>query len=58
MYTRNGAHHQLTWGVLGAAMEALISEMGANGYGPASFLIFDGQNQVGEGLIMVSRASG
>lgn len=44
-------NHQTTYGVLGAAIKALTSYFDAHGYGRATFLIFDGPNQVGEGIV-------
>lgn len=44
-------NHQTTYSVLGAAIKALAGYFDANGYGRATFLIYDGQNQVGEGII-------
>lgn len=47
----NVNNHQLTYGVIGAAMNALLDYMDKNVYSGASFDIYDGQNQVGQGLI-------
>lgn len=46
-------NHQLTWGVLGAALEAVRDYMDHRGhsFGTAYFKIFDGENQTGEGSI-------
>ena len=44
-------NHQTTYGVLGAAIKALTSYFNAHGYGRVTFLIFDGKNQVGEGIV-------
>lgn len=44
-------NHQTTYGVLGAAIKALSGYFDAHGYGRATFLIYDGQNQVGEGIV-------
>ena len=45
-------NHQTTWGVLGAAVTALINYMTArNIYGAVSFFIYDGFNEVGAGQI-------
>lgn len=49
--TWNTNNHQQTYGVLGAAIAALTSYMGAHGYGSATFTIFDGANEVGAGMI-------
>ena len=48
---RNANNHQTTWGVLGAAIEAIAGCMDQNGFGGGSFNIFDGGNEVGEGII-------
>lgn len=48
---KNAANHQVTWGVLGAALMALSDYMSEFGYGAASFGIFDGASQVGQGTI-------
>ncbi|MCJ1305552.1 hypothetical protein MMC08_008366, partial [Hypocenomyce scalaris] len=47
----NANNHQTTWGVLGAALAALVDCMGINGYGAASFTIYDGDNLVGLGRV-------
>lgn len=44
-------NHQTTWGVLGAAIEAIADFMGQYGFGGASFFIYDGGNEVGEGIL-------
>jgi len=46
-------HHQLTWGVLGAALQAVKEYMSQSGnsFGTAYFSIFDGDNQTGKGSI-------
>lgn len=44
-------NHQTTYGVLEAAIRALTSYFHAHGYGRATFLIYDGKNQVGEGIV-------
>ena len=49
--TWNANNHQMTWGVLGAAAFALMDYMNRYGYGSATFLIYDGVNQVGAGTI-------
>lgn len=48
----NANNHQLTWGVLGGALQAVTSIMGDGPYGRASFVIFDGPNEVGKGVIL------
>lgn len=47
----NANNHQLTWGVLGAALKALKQYMESNGYRQAHFDIYDGENMVGKGLL-------
>ena len=47
----NANNHQTTYGVLGVALTALHDWMGENGYTLASFGIYDGDNQVGNGVI-------
>lgn len=49
----NTNNHQLTWGVLGAAIDALRDYMSqaVTGPGESWFSIFDGQNEVGMGTI-------
>ncbi|KAA6408449.1 MAG: hypothetical protein FRX48_07531 [Lasallia pustulata] len=49
--TRNAHNHQQTWGVLGAAISALRDYMSNNGYGEASFNVFDGGTEVAAGTI-------
>ena len=49
--TRNANNHQQTWGVLGAAIGALRDYMSKNGYGQASFYVFDGGTEVAAGII-------
>lgn len=51
---RNTNNHQLTWGVLGAAIDALAEYMNqaVTGPGESWFSIFDGENEVGTGTIM------
>lgn len=46
-------NHQLTWGVLGAALQAVRDFMSQSGnsFGMVYFAIFDGENQTGEGRI-------
>lgn len=48
---KNAENHQVTWGVLGAALIALGDYMSKFGYGAATFAIFDGGSQVGQGTI-------
>ena len=49
----NANNHQTTYGVLGAALEAVHGFMSSKNryYGKATFSIFDGTNQVGQGVI-------
>ena len=47
----NANNHQLTWGVLGVALQGVMSMMGSGAFGKASFVIFDGPNMVGSGVI-------
>lgn len=47
----NANNHQTTYMVLGGAISALHTWMSNNGYTSASFGIFDGENQVGNGVI-------
>lgn len=44
-------NHQTTWGVLGAAIEAITDFMGQYGFAGGSFFIYDGGNEVGEGIL-------
>lgn len=44
-------NHQTTWGVLGAAIEAIDDFMFQYGFAGATFYIYDGGNEVGEGII-------
>lgn len=48
----NANNHQVTWGVLQAAIEALGDFMEQYGYGSVIFQIYDGPNQVGRGSIL------
>ena len=50
----NANNHQVTWGVLESAFEALGDYMEQYGYGSVIFGIFDGTNQVGQGSILPS----
>ena len=49
--TMNSNNHQLTYGVLGAAISALDIYMSQYYYGGASFTINDGMIEVGKGVI-------
>ena len=51
LFVKNAANHQVTWGVLGEALMALGDYMSKFGYGAATFAIFDGNSQVGQGTI-------
>lgn len=48
----NANNHQVTWGVLMTAFEALGDWMEQYGYGSVIFQIYDGPNQVGRGSIL------
>lgn len=48
----NANNHQVTWGVLESALEALGDWMEQYGYGSVIFQIYDGSNQVGRGSIL------
>ena len=48
----NANNHQVTWGVLQSALEALGDWMDQFGYGSVVFQIYDGPNQVGRGSIL------
>ena len=50
---RDANNHHLTWGVLGAALEAVRDYMiqSGHGFGTAYFQIYDGDNQTGQGSI-------
>ena len=47
----NANNHQITMGVLGAAISALRDYVTKEGGGTLTFDIYDGENQVGVGLI-------
>lgn len=47
----NANNHQTTWGVLGAAVTAMLEGMGRDGWGWGTFGIYDGGTQVGSGII-------
>lgn len=49
--TWNTNNHQLTYGVLVAAMAALWSFMEASSFGTVKFTIYDGDNQVAAGAL-------
>lgn len=51
MMTYNSNNHQTTWSVMGAAIVALRDYMSRNGWGAATFRIFDGANEVGAGAL-------
>lgn len=54
-YAANMNNHQLTWGVMRAAIDALIGFMlNYASYGKAQFSIFDGENHVGSGTLGLS----
>lgn len=52
MKTWNSNNHQITWGVFGAALSALKEYTNEYGWGTASFTIFDGVKEVGEGYVV------
>ena len=53
-YAANANNHQLTWGVVGAAIHALSNYMlTENNAGTATFTIFDGNTEVGFGSVDV-----
>lgn len=49
--TMNSNNHQLSYGVLGAALSALKAYMSQYYYGAASFTINDGMVEVAKGMI-------
>ena len=51
LHAYNAGGHEITWGVLGAAVEALQDWSQNNAYGQMTYAIYDGPNQVGEGWI-------
>ena len=59
VYTINTNNHQQTYGVLGAAIEGLSHWMITKGeYGAAHFIIFDGENEVGQGTLGLGKKRG
>lgn len=52
--TMNTNNHQQTYGVLAAAISALVNYMTENTFGQVTFSIFDGANEVGKGSITSS----
>ena len=51
-YSVNSNNHQQTWGVVGEAIEALLTFMVKySSYGMAHFNIYDGPNQVAAGTL-------
>lgn len=48
----NANDHQITWGVFGSALLALGDYMVKSGSGGVAFLIYDGENEVGQGSII------
>lgn len=49
---RNANNHQCTYGVMRAAVEALYDYMKTeHEYGTVNFDIWDGENQVGQGVV-------
>ena len=53
LWVYDANNHHLTWGVLGAALQALRDYMSQHGhaFGTVSFSVFDGENQTGQGFI-------
>lgn len=51
----NADNHQLTWGVLGAALTALLDYMRIFGNGAITFNIFDGTHMVGHGTVQIPK---
>lgn len=51
----NADNHQLTWGVLGEALTALLDYMRIYGNGAITFNIFDGAHMVGQGTVQITR---
>lgn len=50
----NANNHQITWGVMGAAMQGLSGYMRTGQmYGAATFDVWDGVNQVATGVVML-----
>ncbi|KAI4125041.1 MAG: hypothetical protein LQ347_005505, partial [Umbilicaria vellea] len=50
----NANNHQMTWGVLGAAIQALLNLMWTqNWWGAATSTVFDGENQVGSLIVSI-----
>ena len=47
----NANNHQMTWGVLAAAVVALVDYMESSQWGTTTFKLFDGVNEVGVGSI-------
>ena len=47
----NENNHQTTWGVLGAAVTALLDGMARDGWAYGAFQVHDGDNWVGSGVI-------
>ena len=50
----NANNHQVTYGVLGAALSALADYMNLGGWGSCTFSIWDGGNQVGLGQVGIA----
>ena len=52
----NANNHQTTWGVLSAAIDALMDYMGRTGFrGACTFGIHDGSNEVGIGALEATK---
>lgn len=50
-HASNANNHQTTWGVLGGAISAILDCMRSNGFGGATFNIYDGDYVVGIGRV-------
>ena len=53
LYLGNANNHQLTWGVAGAAVQAMWTFMQQAGAGTLGWQIWDGMNQVGMGGLSI-----
>lgn len=52
LFCANSNNHQITWGVMGAALSALEDFMNYNQvWSAATFSIHDGHDQVGVGIV-------
>lgn len=55
LYLKNANNHQITWGIAGAAVQAMATYMQQAGAAPIAWQIWDGMNWVGIGRMMVYR---